>query len=490
MLAGCAPKPDSSSVPESISATADPGAETADTQPAPSAVDPLTGAVRDNACTRRPYAVTFYNSPAALPQWGIGSAQVLIECLTEGNTTYQMGLFSAESGLPKVGPVGPARDTLVQFAMGGNAIPVHIGQNNYAWNLLNQYAYQDINGWYVGVSVFDMDWDRNATVSDELCWYTRQETLNNGLTSTGVAQEGTVPGMFHFAGEALTLPNTAASQSLTIQYAEGALARLDWSAEAGAYLKFNSDGSAQTDADTGAQLSFSNVLVLYASAGVKDDGYTRDYDLTQGTGLYLSGHPLDGYREQIQAIGACRIADLVGEEARRYDGKHVNIVCAVIKTKFMTTRSNTMMAFTNVEDLSGTMEIIVFPKVLADCRSALQDNAVVVINGRVSVKEEENAKLVAEKIVPIAAYTSEGTAQQPEKKARKGMYLKVPSQNSAQFAKVENLLSIFEGPLPVYIYFEDRKQLTLAPRNLWSMEHELLTCELKRILGDKNVAFK
>ena len=92
MLAGCAPKPDSSSVPEAGSAVSEPGAETADTQPAPSAVDPLTGAARDSACTRRPYAVTFYNSPAALPQWGISSAQVLIECLTEGNTTYQMGL--------------------------------------------------------------------------------------------------------------------------------------------------------------------------------------------------------------------------------------------------------------------------------------------------------------------------------------------------------------------------------------------------------------
>ena len=211
------------------------------------------------------------------------------------------------------------------------------------------------------------------------------------------------------------------------------------------------------------------------------------------SGLYLSGHPLDGYRQQIQKIGACRIADLMGEEARRYDGKHVNIVCAVIKSKFMTTRSNTMMAFTNVEDLSGTMEIIVSPTVLADCRSALQDNAVVVINGRVSVKEEENAKLVAEKITPIEEYSANGTAAPrpaQDKPARKGMYLKVPSRSCPQFAKVENLLSIFEGSLPVYIYFEDQKQLTLAPRNLWSMEHELLTCELKRILGDGNVAFK
>ena len=290
LLTGCmfwqngetGPEPSASPVPATPSA-------------APAAVppsvptDPLTGASRDGVCTRRPYAVTFYNSPAALPQWGIGSAQVLIECLTEGNTTWQTGLFSGETALPKVGPIGPARDTLLQFAMGGNAIPMHIGGNNYAWNLLNQYAYQDINGWYVGVSVFDMDWDRNAAVSDELCWYTRQETLNNGLTSTGVPQEGVVPGVFNFAAAAETPANAAAAQSLTIQYAEGALARLDWSAQAGAYLKFNSDGSAQVDADTGAQLSFTNVLVLYCSAGVKDDGYTRDYDLTQGTGLYLTG---------------------------------------------------------------------------------------------------------------------------------------------------------------------------------------------------------
>ncbi|HJA24882.1 MAG TPA: DNA polymerase III subunit alpha [Candidatus Fournierella merdigallinarum] len=249
-------------------------------------------------------------------------------------------------------------------------------------------------------------------------------------------------------------------------------------------------------------------LDLFSQLGGDERGAGDEYQITdtgefplsellqmekEVSGLYLSGHPLDQYRERIRAIGACRIADLMGEEARRYDGKRVNIVCAVIKTKFMTTRSNTLMAFTNVEDLSGTMEILVFPKVLADCRSALQDNAVVVVNGRVSVKEEENAKLVADRIVPIEEYSAQNAppARQPAAKpVRKGMYLKVPSRNCPQFAKVENLLSIFEGQLPVYIYFEDQKQLTLAPRELWSMEHELLTCELKRILGEKNVAFK
>ena len=217
------------------------------------------------------------------------------------------------------------------------------------------------------------------------------------------------------------------------------------------------------------------------------------------SGLYLSGHPLDAYREIIKNISSCKISELTGEGAKAYDNKVVNIVCAVIKSKFMTTRSNTMMAFTNVEDLSGTMEILVFPKILLNCRDALQENAVVVITGRVSVKEDEAAKLVAETIVPIEQYQARrsenpaaGSMEEKKTQApKKGLYLKLPSQNSIQFRKVTNLLSgIFDGSMPVYMYFEDRKQLTLAPRSLWALDHELLYPELRRILGDRNVVTK
>ena len=217
------------------------------------------------------------------------------------------------------------------------------------------------------------------------------------------------------------------------------------------------------------------------------------------SGLYLSGHPLDAYREIIKNISSCKISELTGEGAKAYDNKVVNIVCAVIKSKFMTTRSNTMMAFTNVEDLSGTMEILVFPKILLNCRDALQENAVVVITGRVSVKEDEAAKLVAETIVPIEQYQARrsenpaaGSMEEKKTQApKKGLYLKLPSQNSIQFRKVTNLLSgIFDGSMPVYMYFEDRNQLTLAPRSLWALDHELLYPELRRILGDRNVVTK
>ena len=63
-----------------------------------------------------------------------------------------------------------------------------------------------------------------------------------------------------------------------------------------------------------------------------------------------------------------------------------------------------MMAFTSVEDLTGTMEVIVFPKVLDAFRDSLHENAVVVIDGRLSVREDEASKLLAESIVPIDNY--------------------------------------------------------------------------------------
>lgn len=65
----------------------------------------------------------------------------------------------------------------------------------------------------------------------------------------------------------------------------------------------------------------------------------------------------------------------------------MRIVCTIVKNRMMTTKSNTMMAFTSVEDLTGTMEVIVFPRVLDTFRDSIKENAVVVIEGRLSVRE-------------------------------------------------------------------------------------------------------
>lgn len=215
------------------------------------------------------------------------------------------------------------------------------------------------------------------------------------------------------------------------------------------------------------------------------------------SGLYLSGHPLDAYREQIAKISTCTVAQLQGENARQFDEKNVTLLCTVVKNKVMTTKSNTLMAFTTIEDLTGSMELLVFPRVLAECRAALQENAVVVANGRVSVKEEEAARLIVEGVQPIETYDpsksfgsnrAERVQREKSGEGASGYFLTVPSLHCAEMRRVENLLcNIFDGgTVKVYFRFADSGKKALA-RHMAVKDDPLLRAELVRILGAEHV---
>ena len=211
------------------------------------------------------------------------------------------------------------------------------------------------------------------------------------------------------------------------------------------------------------------------------------------SGLYLSGHPLDAYREQSAKFATHSIKALTGEEAHGLDNAHVRIVCTIVKSRMMTTKSNSLMAFTSVEDLTGTMEVIVFPKVLEVFRDAIRENAVVVIEGRLSVREDEPSKLMAESISPIEGYDPKHPqANRPNRMrdAAQRLYIRLPSRSCPQYAKVVNLLEIFDGDMPVIFYLEDTKQKLAAPRRLYTSGHPLFFQELRRLVGEKNVATK
>ena len=211
------------------------------------------------------------------------------------------------------------------------------------------------------------------------------------------------------------------------------------------------------------------------------------------SGLYLSGHPLDAYREQSAQFATHTINALAGEDAHVPDNSHVRIVCTIVKSKMVTTKTNSMMAYTSVEDLTGTMEVIVFPRTLETFRDVLHDNAVVVIEGRLSIREDEPARLVAESISPIEGYNpARPQANRPNqmRDAARRLYVRLPSRTSPEYAKVVNLLEIFDGDMPVIFYLEDTKQKLAAPRRLYTSGHPLFFEELQRIVGEKNIATK
>ena len=188
---------------------------------------------------------------------------------------------------------------------------------------------------------------------------------------------------------------------------------------------------------------------------------------------------------------------ILGEDAKRFDNQTVTLVCTIVKNKVMTTKSNTLMAFTTVEDLTGSMELLVFPRVLAECRAALQENAVVVANGRVSVKEDEAARLIVEGVQSIETYdpTKNFGRNRVDRVKREtsgggaaGYFLTVPARDCPQMHKVENLLcNIFDGgTVRVYFRFLDTGRAVLA-RHMAVRDDPLLRAELERILGKGSV---
>ena len=225
-----------------------------------------------------------------------------------------------------------------------------------------------------------------------------------------------------------------------------------------------------------------------------DSGEEYPYDILlqmekEVSGLYLSGHPLDHYRPVIEKVSTCRISELVGENAHAYDEQNVTLVCTVVRTKTINTKAGGMMAFITVEDLSGSMEVLAFPKVLLAASEAVHDNAVVVIKGRVSYKEDEPSKLIADSIVDVERYEPD-KIKTDIKSTKNGLWLKLSSMRSESFEETKNLLQIFEGNFPVYMYFEDTKQRMLAPKSLWCTQSDLLVSELERVLGAGSVKVK
>ena len=209
------------------------------------------------------------------------------------------------------------------------------------------------------------------------------------------------------------------------------------------------------------------------------------------TGMYLSGHPLGEYADLIPKLGTAKISHVALEE---YDNKQVDILCIVSARQSKATRSGDTMAFLTVEDTTGAMEVLVFPKILQRYGQLLTVGSVVVLSGRISVREEENAKLLCEKAVTIQdrlAWRSGSPVRKPNAGAgsgkRPGLYLRIPSRQGREMEKAQNLLEIFEGTTPVYVFFQDTQKVGLAPRSMWVFPNDVLLGQLTEILGEGNV---
>ena len=220
------------------------------------------------------------------------------------------------------------------------------------------------------------------------------------------------------------------------------------------------------------------------------------------TGLYLSGHPMADYSELASEMSCVRIAELANNEENERschkDGERTKIMGIITDVKKKITKSDTTMAFLNVEDTSGSIEVIVFPKILMENSTLLEDGRVLVFYGRLDLRDEEPSKLICEHIYTLETakdyYLRKGSAAKetsaPSKKKRSGLFLKFPTEFTPEQAQTEKLLAIFDGRTPLYYYFADTGKYVLQPSDRSVDVNEPLINELKRVLGEENVVFQ
>jgi len=218
------------------------------------------------------------------------------------------------------------------------------------------------------------------------------------------------------------------------------------------------------------------------------------------TGLYLSGHPLEAHQQTAEKIKATSIAAL--HKNKNMEGAQAVLLGILTGRKLKTTKSNEMMAFAGIEDKTGSIELIIFPKVYAESASMLAAGQVVAVRGRVKETEEESAQIICEEVLTPeqalqAHWANSAGAVKAEKAVAKtvkpsagkeGLYLKFPGEQSELVGQAQNFLFVFEGSLPVYFYYSDAGKYLKTPRGYWISPNDVLTRELKRLLGEQNVA--
>ncbi len=129
----------------------------------------------------------------------------------------------------------------------------------------------------------------------------------------------------------------------------------------------------------------------------------------EALGIYMSGHPLDAYKESIAAIKPATIMQLKDTESGVYhDRQTVEVAGLVSARKNKMTKNNAIMAFLSVEDLTSNIEVIVFPKVLGACDEAATEGTAVLVRGTLSLREDEEPKILAEEIRVLPSMAQAG----------------------------------------------------------------------------------
>ena len=207
------------------------------------------------------------------------------------------------------------------------------------------------------------------------------------------------------------------------------------------------------------------------------------------TGLYLSGHPMDAYAQVIRRSGAVPIGAVVasdnaeGAPSRFRDNQSITLAGVIAKAKTKSTRNGSLMSYIDLEDTTGTIEMLAFQRVLDESGAYIREGQAIITNGKLSFRDDKPTQLVVDNIRSLSdPMPAEWEAQPPPETGTK-LYVRLASDTDARFERIRLVLTMFPGGDDIVFYFEDTKK-RVGGRCLI---HGALLKELCELLGDENV---
>ncbi len=185
-------------------------------------------------------------------------------------------------------------------------------------------------------------------------------------------------------------------------------------------------------------------------------------------GLYISGHPLEPHRPVLE-----RMADLTScaELSAAGDNKHVKVGGIIVAVRHFYTKKNKQMAFVKLEDLTGSVELVVFPDLFESNSAVLQEDNLVLVEGRTDLKEEEDIKILAESIRPLN---------------REKKYYRLVIGEEHDGTVLQNLkdtLVAENGEVPVCLFFKNDRKTLMLEEEYWIRDHPSCRRRLESLLG-------
>lgn len=198
----------------------------------------------------------------------------------------------------------------------------------------------------------------------------------------------------------------------------------------------------------------------------------------ESIGMYVSGHPLDSKAAAVRAASTASISDIIENEDKRFNiGSQVTVSGIITKVRNQLTKKGDMMRYVEFEDLTASMEVIIFPGQLRRFADIAVEGSIVTISGNLDISDDAPPKLRLEDMRML-----DETAR---KRAR--LYLRLDSTDTVVLNEVKRILKAESGDVSVVIKYSDNGQVVAAPKSMMVKRNDERTEILKKLLGDENV---